>query len=1436
MATAAATAALLLFSTLVGLVDGLADTDTITWGGDNSRAGYQTNHNMDPAVVGSDQFAQIFKTALPGNYNGAPEQIFSQPLVYTPSGGDGTQYVYFATTQNNVYKLNAKTGVIVASRNLAIPFLTADLNGCVDINPLVGITATGVIDPATDTLYLTLKTYANQQGGNGAQGKPNGRYWLIALNVNDLTDRPNFPVDIEGTLARNNPTRSFNGGIQHQRPALLHSGQYIYAGFASHCVQYNFTGWIIGWDKTTGKIVERYAMEGEGVLSPTKGGGVWMSGGGLASDDQGSMFFATGNGYASQLSTIPVNGRNPPTALEEAAVHMTINGDGSLTIVDFFMPFDKQALDGGDRDLGTSPLEILPSDVFSCGDVKRIGVVTGKEGKTYWLNLDDLGGYKNTPDFGDKVLQTYQNENSVYAGAGVYPLEGGYIYINVIQYPSHVFKFSCNNGVPSFAKVADSPVANAYTLGVSHGTVTSLNGQPGTGLLWISDVQGYNLRIYNAVPQNGLLTLVNQFSVPGTTKFTRPVFGDGIVYQGTTQGFVYGFGAPTNPALNCTTPVNFGSVDIGASAAQQTVTCKAKIAVTVTSVDLANSSDYSISGVPATLPLQLAAGASFTFQATFKPSTVGLLTGSVSVATTNGAATGYSVKTPIRLTGTGASQGPLFKIDPNKVAFTQIVTGTDGGSDETVFFINQGNTSLTLSSVMASPNGASGTFTPITVTNGQATSGPFTLKNLPTTIAANSQSNVDINFNPTTGGNYSLYLQVNSTGGPQSLSVTASSGPAPVALLEFQTPDGTGWVKYESGKNFTFGNVTENQTRSLKLRLTNNGGTGAVPLQIAVSKPPFGVAGSIIGANNQVDLAEGTIVRAGESAYATLYCSVPKEQWNTDPYYGNAQWTMNLNDPTWGKQFIQFDCGAVSEQAPPLQANGLGRYRYTGCFKENNPGRQLAYQLYSSSNNTGAMCIAACAAKGYAYCGTQYNSECWGGPNIPVQQVSEDNCNYPCAGDVNQICGGNGVNDGAGGSYISLFHDINGGSTPVNPGGPVTNPGVNGYGFLGCYTEATGARALVNGMPNPNKTVAGCIASCNPQYKYAGVEYGGECWCGNSFSAGSVVAPITDCNMICNGNATEYCGAGNRLDVYVRGGVGNSTSTSSSSTASSTSSTATGTGSTSTTSTSSAASPTATGPYRRQTVGPYQFQGCWTETNNGRALYATTYADDGMTLDSCAAFCSAYTYFGVEYGRECYCGNTLRDGSTLATLSDCSFLCPGDKTEYCGAGNRLELYKKGAAVSNSTSSATSSTVTSSTITSPVSSPTVASTATSTSSSSSSASPTATGPWHRPTVAAYQFQGCWTETLNGRALYSTTYANDSMTLDSCAAFCAAYTYFGVEYGRECYCGNVLRDGSALAPLSDCWFLCPGDNTEYCGAGDRLELYKKGNGTNFACVVL
>jgi hypothetical protein len=50
-----------------------------------------------------------------------------------------------------------------------------------------------------------------------------------------------------------------------------------------------------------------------------------------------------------------------------------------------------------------------------------------------------------------------------------------------------------------------------------------------------------------------------------------------------------------------------------------------------------------------------------------------------------------------------------------------------------------------------------------------------------------------------------------------------------------------------------------------------------------------------------------------------------------------------------------------------------------------------------------------------------------------------------------------------------------------------------------------------------------------------------------------------------------------------------------------------------------------------------------------------------------------------------YCGNSLNTGSVSAPESDCNMVCAGDPFEYCGAGNRLELYRL-AIVSLSTTS------------------------------------------------------------------------------------------------------------------------------------------------------
>jgi hypothetical protein len=51
------------------------------------------------------------------------------------------------------------------------------------------------------------------------------------------------------------------------------------------------------------------------------------------------------------------------------------------------------------------------------------------------------------------------------------------------------------------------------------------------------------------------------------------------------------------------------------------------------------------------------------------------------------------------------------------------------------------------------------------------------------------------------------------------------------------------------------------------------------------------------------------------------------------------------------------------------------------------------------------------------------------------------------------------------------------------------------------------------------------------------------------------------------------------------------------------------------------------------------------------------------------------------------------------------------------------------------------------------------------------------------ITGYDNLGCYTETTNGRALSSTSYADDALTLELCQSACQGYDYFGLEYGRE-----------------------------------------------------
>ena len=60
----------------------------------------------------------------------------------------------------------------------------------------------------------------------------------------------------------------------------------------------------------------------------------------------------------------------------------------------------------------------------------------------------------------------------------------------------------------------------------------------------------------------------------------------------------------------------------------------------------------------------------------------------------------------------------------------------------------------------------------------------------------------------------------------------------------------------------------------------------------------------------------------------------------------------------------------------------------------------------------------------------------------------------------------------------------------------------------------------------------------------------------------------------------------------------------------------------------------------------------------------------------------------------------------------------------------------------------------------------------------------TGPSNLATIGTYSYVGCYTEATTGRALSAVEYYNNSMTVELCYAACAGYTWFGVEYHREC----------------------------------------------------
>jgi len=595
-------------------------------------------------------------------------------------------------------------------------------------------------------------------------------------------------------------------------------------------------------------------------------------------------------------------------------------------------------------------------------------------------------------------LQVTTLPGAVFASAGTYPFEGGYVYITPVGYPTYAFKFGQTaDGNPVFTEVGRTSESAAGRQGVGHSTVTTMDGQPGTGILWIVDVEGVTLRAYGTVPVDGVLPTYRLLNSDSQSKFSRPSFGNGKVYVTSSTGYVSAFGSPVNMPLNCSSPIEAGSVSIGNSSVVD-VTCVALAPVRVDSVDLDSAAHFSVLGLP-TLPRTMAIGDTVSFKSNFAPKAVGPLSTNINIRSANLAAQKFASNTPVVIRGKAVSQKAVLKIQPNALSFGELITGSEPASLSFVIN-NPGLSPLEITSYKWSFNSSSGPFfTP----NSTVTVGVYTFTNLPgvgdTAVPAESERLVTVEFNPPSDGKWQLFLAIGTNGGTVTVGIFGASGGAAKARLEWQLSNGT-WIEY-SNASFVFDNgAFRGQQQFRKMRLTNIGGT---VLTTTISKPP--ISGPLAATNPLGSIAEGSQLAPGRSEEATIICSPPRGQLNTDPELLTAVWTLNNNDPSFGKHAIIFECTAKSRQVWETDENGQAYRRYIGCYQDGDPVRRMDIIGHSTDNNTNLACMETCAKKvsgPWPFVATEYHRECWCGSRLPPKKVPDSHCTLLCSGDYNE--------------------------------------------------------------------------------------------------------------------------------------------------------------------------------------------------------------------------------------------------------------------------------------------------------------------------------------------------------------------------------------------------------------------------------------------------
>ena len=535
---------------------------------DNARDGANTSETtLTTSDVNAGTFGKVGSLPVDG-------QVYAQPLVMAGVAvpGQGTRdVVLVATESDDVYAFDAqgnnpaqgylwRTSLLQAGET-TIP--EADY-GTTDITPQVGITGTPVIDPATGTLYVV-----------GAFKEANGTYAqrLYALDVATGAVKLGGPVTIAAGVSGTGTGSTggklaFSAFVENQRPALTLANGDVYVGWSAHGDLYNFHGWLIAYSAATLQQQYAYCDTPNGA-----DGGIWMSGGGIAVDAAGNLYFTTGNG------TFDANagGSDYGMGIEKLSP--------SLTVEDSFTPYNEAALSNQDLDYGCSSVIVLPTQAGA--DPNEL--LTESKWGTMYLNDGDTGGLgeftANGPndDLGEANISTNANASNVHNTMSFWD---GHAYLGG---DAEALKaYAVANG--TLAAAPSSQTAHVFGNasvedGQGTGPTVSSNSAA-NGIAWAVDDTGFTtgpavLYAYNANDLTQLLYSSAQAADGRDTGGAAVKFQDAVV----ANGYVYVAGASAVTIYGLITPSTATPTVVTAAAANPSTVTGKTTALSVQATD-----------------------------------------------------------------------------------------------------------------------------------------------------------------------------------------------------------------------------------------------------------------------------------------------------------------------------------------------------------------------------------------------------------------------------------------------------------------------------------------------------------------------------------------------------------------------------------------------------------------------------------------------------------------------------------------------------------------------------------------------------------------------------------------------------------------------------------------------------------------------------------